>query len=61
MSFEYVNRKGEKYFLHKSPTKKNFFYFCSFKKENVCDLPNEYEVIENYRTNFPMVRKKHVS
>jgi len=58
MVYVYVNRRNQTFYLHKHPVKKNFYYFCSRIKELCnCELPEGYEVVENFRTNFPILRR----
>lgn len=56
-------KTGEEYFLHSKEVtlrggrKQVIYYFARVAKENACDLPDGYEVMENSRTGLPMLRK----
>lgn len=55
MTFEKVNSKGVKYYLHS----RGKLYFFSKKPEGGIDLPaGSWDVIENERTGLPMLKKK---
>lgn len=56
MTFDFVNTRGIKYYLHR---KGNLYYFKKEKVDkNACMLPNKFEVVENIRNGLPMVKKR---
>ena len=64
MAFSAASKKtGDTYFLHSKEVtlrggrKQVIYYFAREQKENACDLPNGYEVMENSRTGLPMLRR----
>lgn len=64
MSYSEQSKKtGETYYLHSKEVtlrggrKQVIYYFGREAKENACDLPEGYEVMENSRTGLPMLRK----
>jgi len=64
MAFSTQSKKtGETYFLHKKDVtlrggrQQVIYYFAREQKDNACELPNGYEVMENSRTGLPMLRK----
>ncbi len=63
-SFSTKSKKtGETYFLHSKDVvlrggrKQTIYYFARVAKDNACDLPEGYEVMENSRTGLPMLRR----
>lgn len=65
MAYSQKSKKtGEDYYLHSKEVtlrggrKQVIYYFGRVAKENACDLPDGYEVMENSRTGLPMLRKK---
>lgn len=56
-------KTGETYHLHSKEVtlrggrKQVIYYFGREAKDNACDLPEGYEVMENSRTGLPMLRK----
>lgn len=62
---QFTNKKGQNYFLHSTIVtlrgcnrKQQIFYFA--KKNNparACDMPSNYEIVENKRTGLPVLRK----
>jgi len=64
MSYSVKSQKsGSTYYLHSKDVtlrggrKQTIYYFAKEEKENACDLPDGYEVMENKRTGLPMLRK----
>jgi len=64
MAFSTKSKKtGQEYFLHtkdvilRGGRKQTIYYFAREAKDNACDLPEGYEVMENSRTGLPMLRK----
>lgn len=64
MAFSTQSKKtGETYFLHSKEVilrggrKQRIYYFAREEKDNACDLPDGYEVMENSRTGLPMLKK----
>ena len=64
MAFSAQSKKtGDTYYLHsKTVTLRGgrqqvIYYFAREQKENACDLPEGYEVMENSRTGLPMLRR----
>ena len=67
MAYEHVNKKGIKYYLHKTEVtlrggKQQTIYFFT-KEENggkgtPCDLPADRIVCENERNGFLVLKKK---
>lgn len=55
MTYEHVNSKGTKYYLHQ---KGRLYYFGKQKKSNAIDLPSGFKVMENPRTGLPMLKGK---
>ena len=57
------NKTGETYYLHSKEVtlrggrKQVIYYFGREEKENSCEIPAGYEVMENSRTGLPMLRK----
>lgn len=58
MAFEYTNKKGVKYYLHKKEGKGTLYYFSREKKENACELPKDRTVFETESTGLPVLKKK---
>jgi len=59
LGYEYINARGQKYFLHtKIGTNENRLYFFSKKPEDSIDMPEGYEVVENKKTGLPLLKKK---
>ncbi|MEK6843786.1 MAG: hypothetical protein AABY04_04815 [Candidatus Micrarchaeota archaeon] len=58
-SYSYVNKKGQRYFLHvnlgRGGTK--LYYFSKDPKESI-SLPADKAVVESPRTALPIVKKK---
>ena len=63
MGFEYVNKKGQKYYLHskivvlRNTGKEQKIYFFSKNPEGSVELPEGYKVVENPRTGLPFLKK----
>lgn len=64
MAFSAVSKKtGDTYHLHcktvtlRGGRQQMIYYFGREQKDNACDLPAGYEVMENSRTGLPMLRK----
>jgi hypothetical protein len=64
MAFSTQSKKtGETYFLHSKEVtlrggrKQRIFYFGREQKDNACDMPEGYLVMENSRTGLPMLKK----
>lgn len=64
MAFSTPSKKtGETYFLHSKDVtlrggrKQTIYYFGRVQKDNACDLPAGYEVMENSRTGLPMLKR----
>ena len=56
MTFEFINTRGVRYYLHK---KNNLYYFKKeIVEEHACMLPSRFEVVENSRNGLPMVKKR---
>ena len=57
-------KTGETYYLHSKEVtlrggrRQPIYYFAKEERDNTCDLPAGYEVMENSRTGLPMLRKK---
>jgi len=64
MVYAHTNNKGVVYYLHTVPSKttgKPLFFFSKTqnnKGHKMIDLPEGYEVVENPRSNLPMIRRK---
>lgn len=56
-------KSGTTYYLHSKEVtlrggrKQVIYYFAKEEKENACDLPDGYKVMENERTGLPMLKK----
>lgn len=66
MAYTYTNKKGTKYYLHKTTVQLRggnrqqvIYYFSRQAGEKaIDDLPEGFEVVENQRTGLPVLRKK---
>lgn len=59
--FEYVNERGQKYYLHSTKTKtgRDLYYFSKeLNPEKAVDLPENMKIRENLGTGLPFVLKK---
>ena len=56
-------KTGETYYLHSKDVtlrggrQQKIYYFAKQEKENACDMPDGYEVMENPKTGLPMLKK----
>ena len=64
MAYSTQSKKtGETYYLHSKDVtlrggrKQKIYYFAREEKDNACDLPDGYTVMENSRTGLPMLKK----
>ncbi|OGD65774.1 hypothetical protein A3F08_01685 [Candidatus Berkelbacteria bacterium RIFCSPHIGHO2_12_FULL_36_9] len=65
MAYSTQSKKtGETYHLHSKEVtlrggrQQRIYYFAREEKDNACDLPAGYEVMENSRTGLPMLKKE---
>ena len=65
MGHTYTNSRGQTYHLNKKDSQvrggrifTHYFYSPDKRPETDCDLPDIYEVVENPRNGFPVLRKK---
>lgn len=56
--FSWKNKKGEKYWLHKTTKGKVTLYYFSKEPTDAIPLPPGYVVVENELTGLPVLRKK---
>jgi hypothetical protein len=56
--FCYKNRRGEKYWLHKTSRGKVTLYYFSKESRHAVPLPRGFVIVENERTGLPVLRKK---
>ena len=58
------NKTGDTYYLHSKEVtlrggrKQTIYYFARQEKDNSCEMPDGYTVMENSRTGLPMLKKK---
>jgi len=64
MAYSTQSKKtGETYYLHSKDVtlrggrKQKIYYFAREEKDNACDMPDGYAVMENSRTGLPMLKK----
>ncbi|PIT97667.1 hypothetical protein COT77_00345 [Candidatus Berkelbacteria bacterium CG10_big_fil_rev_8_21_14_0_10_41_12] len=64
MAYSVKSQKtGETYYLHSKEVtlrggrKQVIYYFAREAKDNACELPDGYSVMENSRTGLPMLKK----
>ena len=56
-------KSGVTYYLHSKEVtlrggrKQVIYYFAKEEKDNACDMPDGYEVMENPKTGLPMLRR----
>jgi len=56
-------KTGETYYLHckdvtlRGGRKQTIYYFAREAKDNACDMPSGYAVMENPKTGLPMLKK----
>lgn len=56
-------KSGTTYYLHSKDVtlrggrKQTIYYFAKEAKDNACDMPDGYEVMENPKTGLPMLKK----
>lgn len=65
MAYQYKNKKGDTYYLHKREVilrggrAQTIYYFSKEAKENTIDeIPSGFEVAENLRTGLPYLKRK---
>ncbi len=67
MAFEYINKKNQKYFLHKKLVqlkgsgKQQMIYFFSKVAGDgaINEVPEGYGVVENKKTGLPVLKRQH--
>lgn len=55
MAYEYINKKGQKYYLHSNGR----LTFFSKKSEKAIELPPNMRIVENPKTGLPFIKKKY--
>ncbi len=56
--FSYTNKKGEKYWLHRTTKGRVTLYYFSKDPRDAIPLPPGFIVVENPHTGLPVLKKR---
>lgn len=66
MAYEFINSKGQEYYLHKRDVKLRgsgkiqtiYFFRRNVEKGSLDELPTGYQIMEVKKTGLPVLKKK---